>query len=384
MRITVLGHCYVVSENRVKWKRFAKLFPETRVTLLAPRFFKTDRYGFQEYIIEPEKEGNYCLVPLRQTEWMRGLYLESGIILKESKPDIFVITEEVGNWVTFQCLLWRKIWASKVLALAHSNQNIRVALTKRYHIWRDKNILHSVNAMFAENEEAVRLLRARGFTKPILISLDSSVDEQVWHPDQAAGLIERRRYGLQGFVIGYVGALREEKGIVDLVSAVSHLRGDWQLLLVGDGPLRPQIETVARQLGVRNRLHLAGFVPRHKTPALYRCMDVLVLPSRTTPTCKEQFGVVLVEAMLSRVAVVGSSSGAIPEVIGKVGLLFPEGDRAALGSCLQRLHDDSVLRKELAGQGLKRALDKYCATTAAKQAYSFFSDLLSEYRLRRR
>jgi glycosyltransferase involved in cell wall biosynthesis len=50
---------------------------------------------------------------------------------------------------------------------------------------------------------------------------------------------------------------------------------------------------------------------------------VFVLPSHTTPVWKEQFGVVLIEAMFSHAAVVGSSSGAIPEVVGDAGVIFP-------------------------------------------------------------
>ena len=66
-------------------------------------------------------------------------------------------------------------------------------------------------------------------------------------------------------------------------------------------------------------------------PALYREMDVLVLPSRTTPTWAEQFGKVLCEALLCGTPVIGSSSGEIPWVVTTTGggLVYPEGDTPA-------------------------------------------------------
>jgi len=78
-----------------------------------------------------------------------------------------------------------------------------------------------------------------------------------------------------------------------------------------------------------------------------------VLPSRTLPNWAEQFGRVLIEAMACAVPVIGSTSGEIPHVIGGGGLIFPEGDAAALARCLQRLADSPDQRAALGvvGQG---------------------------------
>jgi len=83
-------------------------------------------------------------------------------------------------------------------------------------------------------------------------------------------------------------------------------------------------------------------------------MDVLVLPSKTMPTWKEQFGRVLIEAMACQVSVIGSSSGAIPEVIGKAGLVFKEGNAADLRAKIEQLKSSPKVRKELAQKGYRR------------------------------
>jgi glycosyltransferase involved in cell wall biosynthesis len=106
--------------------------------------------------------------------------------------------------------------------------------------------------------------------------------------------------------------------------------------------------------------------------------DVLVLPSITTLTSKEQFGLVLFEAMLLGLAVMGSDSGAVPEVIVDAGLAFPEGDADVLAACLRRLNINPVLRGELAERGRRRALGKYSVTVLVKQNCDFFSKLLAE------
>ncbi|MGQ0671247.1 MAG: glycosyltransferase, partial [Actinomycetota bacterium] len=94
------------------------------------------------------------------------------------------------------------------------------------------------------------------------------------------------------------------------------------------------------------------------------------------PPLREQFGLVLAEAMLSGVAVVGSSSGAIPEVIGDGGLVFPEGDWHALRAHLQSLADDPGRRAEIAARGRDRALRLYSATALADQTYELYRELV--------
>jgi glycosyltransferase involved in cell wall biosynthesis len=86
-------------------------------------------------------------------------------------------------------------------------------------------------------------------------------------------------------------------------------------------------------------------------------MDVLVLPSRTTPRWAEQFGRVLVEAQSCGIPVIGSDSGEIPWVIQVTGggVIFPEGDDEALAGELILLRDDVEKRLALGERGRERA-----------------------------
>ncbi len=152
--------------------------------------------------------------------------------------------------------------------------------------------------------------------------------------------------------------------------------GTWTLLIIGDGPMRPEIERRLAARGLQERVRFAGYVPRSETPPYYRAMDVLVLPSRTTATWAEQFGNVMTEAMLCGVPVIGSDSGSIPSVVGNAALIFPEGDIRALAAQIQRLREDPGLRQTLSDRGRAHALEKYSTTALSHQGYEFYQLLL--------
>lgn len=95
------------------------------------------------------------------------------------------------------------------------------------------------------------------------------------------------------------------------------------MIFIGDGQLRSWLEETSK-----NHPNIIVLPPQKSEDLayFYKIIDVLVLPSKTTKSWKEQFGRVLIEAMASGVKVVGSNSGAIPEVINGCGAIFKEGD----------------------------------------------------------
>ncbi len=157
----------------------------------------------------------------------------------------------------------------------------------------------------------------------------------------------------RAYTVGYAGRLVDAKGIDTLIDAASGMVGT-TVRLFGDGSSRAQIASHAAHLGVD--LHIDSDVRHEDMPGAYAQMDVLVLPSRTTPTWAEQFGRVLVEALWCGVPVIGSSSGEIPWVIQTTGggLVFPEGDAVALREALDRFRSPSR-RAEVSERGRENA-----------------------------
>jgi glycosyltransferase involved in cell wall biosynthesis len=117
-------------------------------------------------------------------------------------------------------------------------------------------------------------------------------------------------------------------------------------------------------------------------PAFLRSLDILVLPSISIlPLHREQFGRVLVEAMAAGVAVIGSSSGAIPEVIGSAGLVVPERDPGALAAAIDRLLGDANQRQALIDRGRQRVQERFAWPVIAAQTRDLFRAALAHRRV---
>ncbi|MBZ0275063.1 MAG: glycosyltransferase family 4 protein, partial [Anaerolineae bacterium] len=132
----------------------------------------------------------------------------------------------------------------------------------------------------------------------------------------------------------------------------------------------------AESLGIAGRVEWIDWMPSAAMPGEYTRLDALALPSLTRPNWKEQFGRVLVEAMASGVPVIGSSSGAIPDVIGDGGLIAPEGDVTALADGLRRLQTDVALRVSLAEKGRARVLAHYTHQQVAAATVDVYREML--------
>lgn len=139
-----------------------------------------------------------------------------------------------------------------------------------------------------------------------------------------------------GRCILFLGRLHPQKGVDTLVRAMADLP-DAQLVLAGDGPDRAQLERLAVQLGVRDRIRFLGFVGHDAVPKLFRSADVFVMPSRY-----EELGTAIIEAMACGLPVVASRTGGIPDLVedGHTGLLTPPGDPVALAEALGRVLSD--------------------------------------------
>lgn len=150
---------------------------------------------------------------------------------------------------------------------------------------------------------------------------------------------------------GFVGRHDRFKGVDTLLRAFARTVGEVpasRLTVVGGGPLEEAHRRLADELGLRGHVELTGPLPRSATAERMRSFDVLVVPSRM-----ESFGIVLLEGMATRLAVVATRVGGIPEIVedGLTGLLVPPDDPIALGAVLVGLARDPARRRALANAG---------------------------------
>jgi len=163
------------------------------------------------------------------------------------------------------------------------------------------------------------------------------------------------KYNLTSPYIFYLGGLDKRKDVVTLVEAYAAWnRPDVRCVIAG--PTRGELAEVKRRItayGLNEaRVALLGEVDDHDVPALYAGASCFVYPSRY-----EGFGLQAIEAMAMGVPVIASDGGALPEVVGDAGLLFPVGDAQTLAGRLAMLSDDANLRAHLVGRGRTRAED---------------------------
>ena len=183
----------------------------------------------------------------------------------------------------------------------------------------------------------------------------------------------RHRAGGRGLVFA-LGRHVYYKGFDVLIDALKHT--DAFLILGGDGPLRPQLEQQAADLGLSDRICFAGRIPEQDLGAYFHACDVFCLPSVEQ---SEAFGLVQLEAMACSKPVVCTqlNNGVnVVNVAGETGFAVPVRDASALGQSLARLLGDSVLRQRLGDQALAHT-EKYSVQRMTASHLRLYQDLLS-------
>ena len=302
-------------------------------------------------------------------------------VMREVGPDVVHIDEEPYNLATFRAMRAARRLDARTVVFTWQNLQRRYPPPFR---WMESYVLARTDALLTGNAEGVDVWRAKGYTGTVEVIPQFGVDPGIYHritrpsrPSKPSVLLRRstRRPSQSEMVIGYIGRLVPEKGIDILLEAVTQLRGPWELRILGSGPERDRLEKMAQWLGILPRVAFDLPIPSTQMPYYYSGLDVLVLPSRTRPNWKEQFGRVLIEAMACQSVVVGARCGAIPEVIGDAGLTFAEGDPADLRAQLQRLLGDAHLRLELAQKGRQRVLDQFTQSQLAARTVEIYKGL---------
>lgn len=371
MRVVILSKALVAGAYQKKLEEIARLGVE--LTALVPPSWREPRVGEQR--LERRFTSGYELEALPIVFNGRHhfhFYPTLSSALRRLRPQVFHIDEESFNLATF--LAMRAGLAVGARCCFYNYANIDRYYPPPFNLFERFNLRHAGYAI-ACNQEAAAIIRRHGYTGPVSIIPQFGVDPELFSP--ADNSQSAARSVSDPFILGYLGRLVPEKGILDLVEALDGLPDNVRLRLVGDGEQRAQIEQRAADLGLKGRVELCKAVGSLEVPATLRGFSALVLPSHTTRSWKEQFGRVLIESMSCAVPVIGSSSGEIPNVIGDAGLVFPEGDVAALRSTIARLAASPQLCGELAARGRARVLAEFTQAAVAQRHVAVYKALLA-------
>ncbi len=381
LRVAAVSHSCVVDKNQRLYVELAQ-YGDVDVQLITPQRWWASLSGPVSTSSLPELNAAVQTLPV----WLPGqIHLhwytrQLGRALKAFAPDVLYVDEEPYSIAAAQGAYLAKRLGCKLIVSSKEN------LVRSYPPplrWTYEWVLGQANHILVVSQECQDVLRQRNYQGPVTV-VPHGIDPQVFCPDPDAGQHQRELLGLTGTVIGYVGRLAAQKGIMDLAEAtrIASEQGklDLSLLLIGEGELRPQLQHTAGEFLSPNKLVITGHIPHHQVPQYMNALDILVLPSRTTPRWKEQFGRVLIEALACEVPVIGSDSGHLPYLIEDIGggVVFREGDSADLANKIQQLVDNPARAEALAQHGHQRVLQKYTWSQTAAQLYEVLQQVVSQ------
>ena len=360
--VLTIAHNAVAASNRRRDEALRAL-PEVETTLLTPRWWFEEGRRIEVSPASPWRVGRTAFTG----NGTRYVYL-SGLVnaIRAARPDVIDLFEEPFSLVALQTLLLRDLLVPRAALVFYSAVNVVREWRGPYRAI-ERLVLSRADGAHAPNADVPRILASKGFRGPSAV-VPLGVDVDRFARASALDLpgVGRPR-------IGFIGRLEPVKGLDVLLDAFARLQTNASLAIVGDGSLRAHLD--AR---VPPRAHVLPSVPFEQVPSMLKAFDVLVLPSITIlPLHREQFGRVLVEAMAAGVPVVGSDSGAIPEVIGDAGLVVPERDPRALANALDRVLVDADLRTRLVEQGRQRVARQYGWPIVAVQTLDLFREALA-------
>ena len=374
MRILRIAHASLTPALRERERALARRYTDVDLEVVT-----TNRWREAEVDVDAVDDDLFPVIKARPrfSKHIQLFAYEPGPIvaaLRRHRPHLIDLNHEPYSVACAEVLTLCSWYAPQAVVVLQTCQNIFHRYPPPFN-WLERRALRRVAAAHVCSETVRELLRAKGFNKPVAI-VPFGVDTEAFCQRGAFN-----RESKDTPTIGFVGRMLPGKGLNILADALAQLGSvKWNVVLVGDGPERKSFETTLAARGLLDRAHFTGAISYDRVPDLYQQMDLLVVPTQTTDRIREQFGRVLVEAMASGLPVIGSTCGAIPEVIDDAGLIFPEGNSAALATALRRLLLDVGLREELTRAGRRRVMEHYSWERVADQMHELFWQVLRNRR----
>ena len=182
----------------------------------------------------------------------------------------------------------------------------------------------------------------------------------------------RQRVGAKAdtILVGSVGRLVEQKDYPTQLRAFAIAAKQdprLRMVLAGDGPLRPEIEALAKELDITDRMHLLGHWV--KVPALLKALDIFILASKFEP-----YGVALLEAKCAGSTIVATAVNEIPKILtdGKTGVVVPAESPEPMGAAFAALARDATKRRALASAAFAEAERKHSIQAVARSYQALY------------
>ncbi len=375
LRVLTIGHSYVVAQNQAVPAAIAR-DPCIDLTLAAPTYHYGD---LQPLELERISHPDYRIAPIRawftrknHFTWYSPLALRR--LMREGGFDVVHAWEEPYTLPGYQ--IGRAAGQTNAKFLFRTAQSIVKSYAWPFSTL-ERATLARADGWVAGGNLVYDAMIERGFPAARGRIITLGVDMAHFSPaDDVEREAVRQSLMLEPPVIGFVGRLVAGKGLDVLMQALEHVPQPWSFLVLGSGPYERRILSWAERKGWSERVRV--LLARHdEVPRYLNAMAVLAAPSQTTPTWKEQFGRMVIEAFACRVPVIGSDSGEIPYVVDDAGVIVPESDVQGWAEAITSLIRDAQRRSELAKRGYDRCRERFDVHAVAQQYAEFYRDLTS-------
>ena len=406
MKVVIINHTFQKPEFCKRWKMLAKAHHDLDITLLAPSDWawgkvKTQTYG-QVFEIKGTKveEENYRVHLIdtkedRLGEWT-SMLLEKEI--EEIHPDVvYFIGGHTAAPMMQLYRLRKKLHFDdmKILAFSMRGHTPTIdfkrsepgykkyvnTLAKCFILGpRVKKTNRYCDAIFCHYPAALEAFRKEGFTKPIYMQTQVGVDPDIFGPNAASRQKIREKYNLgDAFVFGSASRFHYSKGLSQIIQALPQ-DGNWKYLMMGWGR-DDEVDVIKKQIaerGLQDKIILTGYIDNWTDMAEHwNALDCAVHTPLTTLRWEETFSLALVQAMVTGLPVIGSSSGSVPYQIGPDGIIVPEGNIEAMRQQMMRMMNSPDDVQRIGENMRKRALECFSIYHLNELFYVTLQDVMN-------
>jgi glycosyltransferase involved in cell wall biosynthesis len=230
-------------------------------------------------------------------------------------------------------------------------------ILKRLSRWNERMVCSSADKVIVVSTPLKEFLVSIGVPAKKIVVMPNGADPAVFHPGISGDGV-RRSFGVEDQVIvGFTGILRPWHGVDMLLEAferVARGRDYVHLLILGDGPIREQLEASIARKGLTNRVTITGRVPHAQVREYVAAMDIAVSPHSTFYASPMK----VLEYMAMGKAIVAPDTGNHRDILtaGRTALLFEKGSTSALADALTKLVNNASLRESL-GTAARRVIE---------------------------
>lgn len=328
--------CYLANASSVHTQRWAEAMRDKGCSIDIISFEMAEIHGVNVHYIKPiRREISQNSADAKSFSYMiRAGKVKK--IIESIKPDIVHAHYATGYGLTGALCKVRpyiiSTWGSDVFLAPKKNKIFKYIL--KYNFERADYITATSRNLTEETSL---------YTNKKVITIPFGVDTMKFSRQEKACS--------DTLTLGIVKSLEHIYGVRYLIEAFAEISGKYgnvNLLIVGDGPLRHDLEQLCRKYQIENRVTFLGSVPNSQVSTVLNRMDIFVMPSLS-----ESFGVSILEAEACQIPVVASNVGGIPEVVkdGSTGFLIKPGDSKAIADKLIKLIENKELREEMGRQG---------------------------------